>query len=181
MLARVLNGLFGVAGAGSASQLPAFYQQYTLVLKGMLTKAERDAEPLREFALKAGKSLDELLEGLTGNNPEFAALIGEGARNDLRQALEYREAYDALASAGPLERWYVFGQHFDAEIASKTFESFEPAVPVTPEAAAYAGIGLLLGLLLLAGGERGMKGAVRRARGRKDSPHTARDLREPHL
>jgi hypothetical protein len=180
MLARVLNGLFGAAGAGGASQLPAYYQQYTLVLKGMLTKAEQDAEPLREFALKAGKSLEELLEGLTGSNPEFAALVGEGARKDLRQAIEYREAYDALTTAGPLERWYVFSQHLDTEIAKRTLESFEPAVPVTPEAAVYAGIGLLLGLLLLAGGERGMKGAVRRTR-RKDGARPAHELREPRL
>ncbi len=95
--------------------------------------------------------------------------------------MEYREAYDALTSAGPIDRWYVFSQHFDVEIARHTLESFEPAVPVTPEAAAYAGIGLLFGLLLLAGGERGMKGAVRRVRGRKKPGQGARELREPHL
>jgi hypothetical protein len=181
MFARLLNALFGAAGALGASQLPAYYHQYTLVLKGMLTKAEQDAAPLREFALKAGKSLDELLEGLSGTNPEFAALIGEGARNDLRQAVEYREAYDALLSAGPLDRWIVFSQHFDASIAEKAFESFQPASPFTPEGAAYAGVGLLLGLLLLAAGERGMKGATRRMRRREHVVRPSRELREPHL
>ena len=181
MFARVLNGLFGAAGALGASQLPAFYHQYTLVLKGMLTKAERDAAPLREFALKAGRSLDELLEGLSGSNPEFAALISDGVRNDLRQAVEYREAYDALAAAGPLDRWYVLSRHFDMDIARQTAESFQPATPFTAEGAAYAGIGLLLALLLLAGAERGMKGATRQISRRESSGHPARELREPHL
>jgi hypothetical protein len=42
-----------------------------------------------------------------------------------------------------------------------TLEQFAPAVPISLESVIYASLGMVIGLMLLAGGERGSKGAGR--------------------
>jgi hypothetical protein len=56
-------------------------------------------------------------------------------------------------------------RHFDPMVAEETMKAFEPAVPATVEAMIYAGFGMLVALLLLAGGESGCRKAVNKARG----------------
>jgi len=50
-------------------------------------------------------------------------------------------------TAARFKRLYVFARDFDPEFVEATFEIYEPAVPVTAEGAAHAGMGLLGGLI----------------------------------
>ena len=45
----------------------------------------------------------------------------------------------------------MFLRHVDADIATRTWEVFKPAVPMTMEGLVYAGAGMVLALLLYQG------------------------------
>jgi len=57
---------------------------------------------------------------------------------------ELAQAQEALARATPLTRPFVFIRHIKTDIAWNTFSAYKPAVPLTPEAAIYAMLGVLL-------------------------------------
>jgi hypothetical protein len=56
-----------------------------------------------------------------------------------------RQSYDDLASAGEFERLLVFASQRRSAIARRTMGDFRPALPVTLEGLAHAGVGLVLG------------------------------------
>ncbi|MEJ2027347.1 MAG: DUF2937 family protein, partial [Limibacillus sp.] len=51
---------------------------------------------------------------------------------------------------------FSFAAWGDAAIAEATLSRYQPALPVTPEGFAYAALGLLLGLGLVAAARRGL-------------------------
>ncbi len=165
MIGRILNGLAAIVGAGSLAQFPAFFQQYLQRLGGMLDQARLDVARLLKDAQSQGLSLDAYLEELraTGSSAAAGTADRELARVDTVNDLE--SAYNALTLSGPLERPLNFARHLDPKVAEETLKAFEPAVPVTVEAMIYAGCGMLVALLLLAGGETGCRKAVSKVKG----------------
>lgn len=122
----------GVAGA-AVSQFQAFVQQYVQRLGGHLDEAQRVYETIQ-------------------NSERYRALAAE-ARDVLltdahARVEEIRAALDALDRAGLFAKPFVFIAHFDPGIASRTLESFSPALPVDMASLVYAGMGLIAGLVL---------------------------------
>ena len=120
---------------------------------------------LLKDAQSQGQTLESYLEELraSGSDAATGTAARELARIDAVNDLE--TAYNTLTLADPLERPTAFIAHFDASIAEETMKAFEPAVPVTSEAIVYAAVGMLIALLLLAGGETGCRGAVKKIKG----------------
>ncbi len=166
MIGRILNGLAAIIGAGSLAQFPAFFQQYLQRLGGMLDQARLDVARLIRDAQSQGQTLEAYLAELraTGSSAAAGTADRELARVDTVNDLE--SAYNALTLSEPLERPLNFARHFDPKVAEETLKAFEPAVPVTAEAMIYAGVGMLVALLLLAGGETGCRKAVSKVKGR---------------
>ncbi len=144
MIARILNGIFAVGGAGAFSQLPEFYQQYTAVLFGRIKEGEI---VLRDIA------------GQIETESSEAAKAGLARLLELRQeALERLWAhYDALESAGSFQKVFTLIRTFEVETAQATWQQFQPGIAFTAEVAVYAAVGMLAGVALLAGGEKGGK------------------------
>ncbi len=165
MIGRILNGLAAILGAAGFAQFPAFFQQYLQRLGGMLDQARLDVARLLKDAQSQGQTLETYLEELraSGSNAATGTAERELARVDAVGDLE--TAYNTLTLANPLERPTSFIAHFDPSIAEETMKAFEPAVPVTSEALVYAAVGMLIALLLLAGGETGCRGAVKKIKG----------------
>ena len=160
MIARILNGLAALLGAGAFAQFPVFYQQYLQRLGGRLDQTRADLQRLLNDAQAIGRSIEVYLEELQ-NSGTIAA--GQAAKRELERldrADSFETAYGALQQATPLERPFVFAQHLDPEVAQDTLTSFEPALPFTPEGLTYALVGALVAIILLACGER-CAGALR--------------------
>jgi hypothetical protein len=165
MIARLLNGLAGTVGAAAFAQFPAFFQQYLQRLGGMLDQARLDVARLLKDAQSQGQTLEAYLEELraTGSSAAAGTADRELARVDTVDALE--SAYNALTLSEPLERPINFLRYFDPQVAEETMRAFEPAVPVTSEALIYGALGVIIGLFLLAGGESGCRGVVKKVKG----------------
>ena len=137
MIGRIVNGVFAIAGAGGLSQFPEYYQQYTSVLFGRIKEAEIVVQDIT-------KQIDVELE--------------ETGKQALGRLLEMRQQsletlwahYDDLTSAAPLQKVITLVQTFDPVTARTTWEQFSPGVPATTEALAFAAVGMLIGLGLVA-------------------------------
>ncbi len=172
VLGRIADGLAGTAGAAVLAQFPAFYQQYLQRLGGRLDQALMAVERLQEAADEQGLTLSAYVRYfLDATDPVFRR-EGQNLVTTLTQAQDLKDAHAALDEASPLSRPMVFLDHLDPDLVTATFQSYVPALPIDSEGLVYAGIGLLLGLMLLAGcqgcGRLVMRPLRRRRRGDGD-------------
>lgn len=164
MFGRFLYGLIAlVSGLGSA-QFPAFFQQYLQRLGGRFDQVHSDVERLRQDAAKTGYSLETYISELGSSDNPIAREAAQRELERLENLSGLRQAYDGLLAANPWERPAILARHFDGSIARETLQIFQPALQLTSEAAIYAGFGIVLGLLLFAGGETGARKVAFRIR-----------------
>ena len=170
MILRLLNGLAAVFGAAGSAQFPAYYQQYLQRLGGRLDQAKLDVDRIRADAESLGVTLETYLRELANSETDVAKLAGERelARVDNANTLE--TAYASLSGAGPLERPLAFFQQMQPDLAQETLKVFVPAMPISTEGFVYAAVGLVLGLMLMAGGEGTGRRIGRRLRKPKSQP-----------
>lgn len=144
----LLDRILCVAGAVGLSQAPEFFQQYLQRLGGHLDEARLVLARYQVVASESGLTLRQLIETTSAQASVPVAKLGAViAESEARvEALERAER--ALREASLWERPFTFIRHVDADIASRTWEVFKPAVPVTMEGAVYAGAGMVLALLL---------------------------------
>ena len=175
MILRLLNGLAAVFGAAGSAQFPAFYQQYLQRLGGRLDQAKLDVDRIRADAESLGVTLETYLRELVNSETDVAKLAGERELARVDDARTLETAFQTLSGAGPLERPLAFVQQMQPNLAQETLKVFVPAMLISPEGFVYAAVGLVLGLMLMAGGE----GTGRRIGRRLRKPKTQAINREP--
>ena len=153
---RLPQLLGGGAGAAASSQFPSFYAQYLQSLGGRLDQARLQAERLEALAAELGLSAEAYIARLRASADKTLSKAGDLAASLLEDRAQLQAAYDALAGAAVWERPFSFAAWGEAAIAEATLSRYQPALPVTPEGFAYAALGLLLGLGLVAAARRGL-------------------------
>jgi len=140
--------LFGLVGALLLSQFPEFFQQYTQRLGGRLDEVTSQVAALEKRAGEAGKDLPGYLRGFLLHRDVDVRREGLELQALVQRRVALEESYRALAG---VDRWWriaQFAEHADWKIAASTLEVYRPAMPVTPEAAVYAGTGFGTGALI---------------------------------
>ncbi len=144
---RILATAGAVAGAVALSQFPEFSQQYVQRLSGAVDELRAVTIAFDSAARIGGLSREGALGELRGS--EFGDRFSDDMRGRIHRYERLNADYQALASAAPLQRlsraWHIR----DAELVSRTWEDFRPAVPVTTEGLTFAGIGYAGGWLLV--------------------------------
>ena len=153
---RLPQLLAGGAGALTSSQFPSFYAQYLQSLGGRLDQARLQAARLEALAADLGLTAEAYIARLGASTDEAVSRAGGLASGLLEDRAQLQVAYDALAGAALWERPFSFAFWGDTAIAQATLNRYQPALPVTPEGFAYAALGLLLGLGLVAAARRGL-------------------------
>ena len=127
------------------SQFPEFVQQYVQRTGGAVDALEPLVERFDASAAQAGLTRQAALERLERNPDDL--VVGQSAATGeaIARYEDLRQSYGDIASAGEFERLLVFGTSVDPAIARRTMGDFRPAVPVTVEGLAHAGLGLVLG------------------------------------
>jgi hypothetical protein len=152
---RIADGVFAIAGAAGLSQFPEFFRQYVQRLGGRFDQAAIQEERIVAAARDHGLATQDYVQRLLANADAVARSEGHNVLAALGDAERLRGAYQALAGANPLERPFVWIRFFDDSVARATLDQFVPAMPLSAEAVVYAGIGMLIGLIILSGIERG--------------------------
>jgi hypothetical protein len=156
----VLDRVLCVVGAVLFSQIPEFIQQYLQRLGGHLDEARMQLGRFQEIATKAGLTLDGLMVKSQGSPEATVVQLGRLMRDTASRVDALSAAETGIRNASLFGRPMVFLRHFDVSIARGTWAVFKPAVPTTVEGLVYAGVGVLLILVLYHGG---VKYPVRRA------------------
>ena len=134
---NVVSGAVAAGGAAIGSQFPEFVQQYLQRLGGHRDEAWRFLETL----IRAGMPHDAPLR--VAAEERFLHLDKSLADLTINQGFA---------------RLVAFVETVDWDIARAAGQVFRPAVPLTPEGLAFAGLGLVFGVFLFHLGAGACKG-----------------------
>ena len=148
MLLRTLTLAGGLAGAAGMSQFPEFSQQYVQRLGGAVDELSRFVEDFDADAAALGLSRAVALEDLAKGG-EMGQLRAATMGQTLARHERLSGDLNTLQAAGPFTRAYRATRLSDREIATRAWEVYKPALPLTFEGASFAGIGFLGGLAVL--------------------------------
>lgn len=145
MLARRIALAVGLLLAVVFSQMPEFVQQYRQRLGGALDELRRTVAQFDEEVRAQEVSREAGIARLRSNADPLAQARG----SDLAIAVDRERQLDAqqrdFETAGSIERYWVFVEGLDPELAGRTYAIFQPAVPVTASGFAFGALGLVLG------------------------------------
>lgn len=126
MLRDLWTGTFAALGAAVFSQGPNFLNQYRQALAQRLDEVINLGRDMRVRA--------------PGDSAGLQLVAGREA--------ELRAAHAAVVEAHPFTRPFAVSYHLDMSVFNVTMDKFVPSVPLTTEALAYAGLGLLAGIVV---------------------------------
>lgn len=149
MFVRVFTLAAGLAGAALLSQFPEFSQQYTQRLAGKVEELTRFVAEFDADAAKVGVSREQALIDLARGGA-----IGAERAQTMVSTIERRQrlsvALEDLRASGPFSQVYHANAFGDGELVRGTLSDFKPAMPLTFAGLIFAGVGFLLGLLIVA-------------------------------
>jgi hypothetical protein len=151
LLGGLADRLVAVAGAVGLSQFPGFVRHYLQRLGGHAAEAAKSVADWQEIAdsVTCGSLPDLVAQYRTSALPEVVH-AGNKCAADLARLTELEASFDALSNASAWGRGWVFLQRFDTEVFGATVRSFVPNVPLDVESLCYAGVGLVLAIMLFA-------------------------------
>ncbi|MBN9886785.1 DUF2937 family protein [Salipiger abyssi] len=148
MVIRALALAAGLTGAAGLSQFPEFSQQYTQRLGGAVDELTRVVGQFDRDAATLGLSRDTALEQLATGG-DFGAARARSMREIVARHEQLSQDLKALEGAGPFMRARLAAHLSDPEIATRAWEAYRPALPLTFEGAVFAGLGFGGGWLAL--------------------------------
>lgn len=148
-MTRIVNIAAGVLLAGSLSQFPEFSQQYVQRLGGAIDELSIVVRDFDKSAEATGQSREAALSSLTGT--EFLSRRQDDMRRTIGRHENLVLDYENLREANVYARLGYIARHSDRAIAVRTWQDFQPAVPLTLDGLALTLIGYLSGYGLSSG------------------------------
>lgn len=161
--------LIALAFGATGSQFPEYVQQYTQRLGGAVDELKGFVEQFDRDATSAGLTRNEALKEYDRPGSVFLDKRGESVVQTIRRYERLFAQKLMIDKSGPVGRLVAFLEKVDSDIAQKTFDDFEPAVPVTLEGGLFAAGGFFAAILAWMG-IRGTGRAVVRKRRKAGVP-----------
>ncbi|WP_299962068.1 DUF2937 family protein [uncultured Roseobacter sp.] len=143
MILRAITLAAGLTGAFAAAQFPSFSQQYLQRLGGAVDALHQVVADFDRSAAAEGLSRDQALAQLKGS--DFLDRRRADMARSIARHSRLRADLAALKGQGPFMRATRITHLSDREIALRTWQAFEPAVPLTTASALFAIGGFALG------------------------------------
>lgn len=141
----LLASLCGIA----LSQFPEFAQQYRQRVGGAADALSKIVIQFDASAAQAGLNREDALRRYAETSDDFLQERGRDMRSTIKRYEFLTGHFAEITKAQPFERLLVFVKARDMELTQATLESFEPAVPATPEGLIFGGAGVIGGWALL--------------------------------
>ena len=149
MIRKVIAGAGGIGLAIVLSQFPEYAQQYTQRLGGAVDELRVITADFDRAAEQAGLDRATAIARYNSSNDEFLAGRGSSMTATFQRYENLSQTLTRIEGAGPVERLQSLPAYLDTDIGRRTLESYRPAMPVTVEGVLYAGIGFMLGYLVI--------------------------------
>lgn len=148
LLAALADRLLCLALAVGAAQFPLYYAQYLTVVAGAQAEASRRYEALRGAAEALGLEVEAFVRRHEQNGDAVFQASGALHRDTLSRHAALRAALAELREAPAWAQPLRLARHYDADLAAAV--EFQPGLPLSVAGAAWAGLGLLLAMLISA-------------------------------
>ena len=145
MMVRRLALFFAMLCGLAMTQLPEYAEQYQQRLGGAIDELTAIVARFDRDSADQGLTEQGGIQRLLENSDEFVRQRGTQMMEISARLLRLKEVQQMLRNSGPAGRFVILATRYDSNIAARAFESFQPAVPVSPEA-------FVLGLLGFIGG-----------------------------
>jgi hypothetical protein len=151
LIRGLLDRILLVASIIVAGCIPSFIAQYRQRLGGRLDQVRADLSLFQEIANRyQGGSLDKLIEVHLASADKTFHDEGVAIKTMVETAQRLEQAVNAL-NADLMHQVMYLIRHGEAQIASGTWDVFQPAFPLTVESVVFAlSVGLVIWLLFLA-------------------------------
>jgi hypothetical protein len=146
---RTLGILGGLALGFALSQFPEYAQQYVQRLGGAVDELRIIVEDFDRGAAEAGLTRDQALARFAGVNDSFIAGRGEAAAATIARYETLSATLSEIRGASGWERFVHLPDYLDSEVGRRALADYQPALPVTLEGFAYAGVGFAIGYVAL--------------------------------
>lgn len=144
----LLDRICAALGAIAFAQFPQYLVLYLQRLGGHVDEASRNIDKYREIAKEVGKSLYQYSQHLLGSNDPAVFKTGQKIALDLQRYDSLAAALKELQTAPAYKKFFVFLQGMDFDIARATLANFTPGLPFNLEGAAYAAVGIVVGMIV---------------------------------
>lgn len=142
----ICERVVAVVLAVTAAQFPLFYNAYGNTVAGVQLEAESRYHELQREAKSLRLGVEEFVGRHERNGDAVFQASGRIHRTTLEHYHRYTAMNTALREAPAWRRAWVLAQNFDPQLYAAT--RFQPGLPLTAEAAAYALAGVLLAWML---------------------------------
>jgi hypothetical protein len=149
LMRRFVAGAGGAALAVMLSQFPEYAQQYTQRLGGAVDELRVITEDFDRAAEAGGLNRAEAIERYSVSNDDFLAGRGTSMTATFQRYETLSRTLAQIQGAGPVERLQSLPAYLDSDIGRRTLDNYRPAMPVTVEGVLYAGLGFILGYLVV--------------------------------
>jgi hypothetical protein len=147
MIARALTLAAGLSGAAGVSQFPEYSQQYVQRLGGAVDELTRIIDDFDADAASFDMTREAALVDLaSGGQMGLARADAMAGTIDRHRRLS--GDLEEIQGLGPFSRIKYAARLTDRELASRVWENYKPAMPVTFEGAVFAFVGFLGGWML---------------------------------
>ncbi len=142
----LLDRIFAAAGAFVFSQMPALMTQYLTLLRGAMVESGRQYAAIHAQAAAAGRTVDQFIaKHLQSSDPEFMA-SGRVMDATVQRYMDYRDAIHAIQSSPAWKKPFLMLYHLDFNLVLSL--KLSPTIPISYEAAVYALVGMIFGMLV---------------------------------
>lgn len=146
---RTLGIVGGLALGACLSQFPEYAQQYTQRLGGAVDELRIITAEFETAAKQAGLSREEAIARYSRSGDDFLAERGQSMARTFARYDQLSTTLADIRGASGWERFTQLPAYLDTEIGRRALEDYKPAVPVTVEGLAYAGVGFAIGYAAL--------------------------------
>jgi len=148
---RTLSVIGGIGLGVMLSQFPEYAQQYTQRLGGAVDELRVITAEFDSAATAAGLSRSEAIGRYTATQDTFVTGRGQSMAQTFVRYEMLNATLAEIQGQNGWERFQSLPRYFDTDIGGRTFDNFQPAVPVTLEGFLYAGAGFVVGYLVTSG------------------------------
>lgn len=147
-LDSITDRVFAVLGALIMAQFPQYLVLYMQRLGGHVDEAARNMEKYREIAKELGQSMYQYSQHLLASKDPAVFRTGQKVTEDLARYDSLAAALKEIQAAPAYQKLFVFIKNIDLDIARATWDNYTFGLPLTWEAAAYAAVGIVLGMII---------------------------------
>jgi Protein of unknown function (DUF2937) len=143
------------------SQAPEFMQQYAQRLAGAADELQLIVRHFDDDSRRSGYDQPAALELMARNPEQLVRDQSVRMKETISRLGRLREQQSAMSQASTITRFLSFVSNYDRPLAMRTWEAYQPALPLSFDGALFALIGFTSSFLLLCAGAAGLRKLAR--------------------